>query len=56
MIHESLVLFLAVGITTEKPQLRRAKEAEPGRSAFPFREPDRSRPAAMDDTEEFDQL
>jgi hypothetical protein len=55
MIRESLELSLAPEIAVANLRLQGAKETEQGKSAYPFRGPDRSRPAERDDTEEFDQ-
>jgi len=41
-----------VGKAAAKPQLRLAKEIELGKNAYPFREPDRIRPAGRGDSEE----
>jgi hypothetical protein len=54
VVHENLELFLAPEIAAGKLQLQLAKETEQGKSAYPFREPDRSRPAERDDIEGFD--
>jgi hypothetical protein len=47
---QSLVLMVEIAVA--KWQLLSAKEREPGKSACPFRGPDRSRPAERDDIEE----